>query len=82
MIETQNHVFRSSELAVGFTSVRPPIRGTNHMVSCGSPLAATAGFRILEQGVNAIDAGVASGIAINATLPQAANFGGVAPIIL
>ena len=52
------------------------------MVSCGSPLAATAGFRILEQGVNAIDAGVASGIAINATLPQAANFGGVAPIIL
>ena len=69
-------------MAVGFTSFRPPIRGTNHMVSCGNPLAATAGFRILEQGGNAIDAGVASGIAINVTLPQAANFGGVAPIIL
>ena len=52
------------------------------MVSCGHPLAAAAGFRILEQGGNAIDAGVASGIAINVTLPAAANFGGVAPIIL
>ena len=56
--------------------------GTNHMVSCGHPLAAAAGFRILEEGGNAIDAGVASGIAINVTLPASANFGGVAPIIL
>ena len=39
-------------------------------------------FRILEQGGNATDAGVAAGIAINVTLPQWTGFGGVAPIII
>ena len=39
--------------------------GTTHMVSAGHYLATAAGYRILEQGGNAIDAGVASGIAIN-----------------
>ena len=63
-------------------SYRPPIMGTTHMVSSGHYLAAAAGYRILEQGGNAIDAGVASGIAINVTLPHATNFGGVAPIII
>ncbi len=69
-------------MAIGLSSYRPPIMGRTHMVSCGHPLAAAAGYRILEQGGNAIDAGVASGIAINVTLPASANFGGVAPIIL
>ncbi len=69
-------------MAIGIPSYRPPIMGKSHMVSCGHPLAAAAGFRILEQGGNAIDAGVASGMAINVTLPTAANFGGVAPTIL
>ena len=69
-------------MSTGLTSYRPPIRGTSHAVSCGHPLAAAAGYRILEEGGNAIDAGVASGIAINVTLPTATNFGGVAPIIL
>ena len=52
------------------------------MVSAGHYLAAAAGYRILEEGGNAIDAGVASGIAINVTLPDMTNFAGVAPIIL
>jgi gamma-glutamyltranspeptidase/glutathione hydrolase len=52
------------------------------MVSAGHYLAASAGYRILEQGGNAIDAGVASGIVINVTLPNATNFGGVAPIMV
>jgi gamma-glutamyltranspeptidase/glutathione hydrolase len=56
--------------------------GVTHMVSAGHYLAASAGYRILEQGGNAVDAGVASGIAINVTLPNATNFGGVAPIII
>ena len=42
---------------------RPPIMGTTHMVSAGHYLAASAGYRILEDGGNAIDAGVAAGIA-------------------
>ena len=69
-------------MPIGLTSYRPPVMGVTHMVSAGHYLAASAGYRILEQGGNAIDAGVASGIAINVTLPHATNFGGVAPIIL
>ena len=52
------------------------------MVSAGHYLASAAGYRILEQGGNSVDAGVASGIAIDVTLPHMAGFGGVAPIIL
>ncbi len=66
----------------GLNSYRPPILGTTHMVSAGHYLAAAAGYRILEDGGNAVDAGVASGIAINVTLPHATNFGGVAPIAI
>ena len=66
----------------GISSYRPPISGTTHMVSAGHYLAAAAGYRILEQGGNAVDAGVAAGIAINVTLPHATNFGGVAPIAI
>ncbi len=69
-------------MTIGLDSYRPPIMGATHMVSSGHYLAATAGNRILEEGGNAIDAGVASGIAINVTLPNATNFGGVAPIII
>ena len=63
-------------------SYRPPIMGTTHMVSAGHYLAAAAGFRIFEEGGNAVDAGVASGIALNVTMPNDTNFGGVAPIII
>ena len=40
---------------------RPTIMGTRHMVAACQYLAAEAGFRILEAGGNAIDAGVAGG---------------------
>ena len=56
--------------------------GTTHMVSAGHPLAAAAGFRVFEEGGNAVDAGVASGIALNVVRPTSTNFGGVAPIII
>ena len=69
-------------MAIGLSSYRPPIMGVSHMVSAGHYLAAAAGYRIFEEGGNAIDAGVASGIAINVTLPNLATFGGVAPIII
>ena len=63
-------------------SYRPAVMGTAHMVSAGHPLAAAAGLRILEEGGNAVDAGVASGIALNVVRPTSTNFGGVAPIII
>ena len=69
-------------MAQGIDTYRPPIMGVTHMVSAGHYLAAAAGYRILEQGGNAIDAGVASGIAINVVMPENTNFGGVAPIII
>ena len=69
-------------MAIGIRSYRPLMTGVQHMVSSGHYLATAAGFRILEQGGNATDAGVAAGIAINVTLPQWTGFGGVAPIII
>ena len=54
----------------------------NHAVSSGNQQASMAGLQILEEGGNAIDAGVASGIAINVTQPQRTSFAGVAPILI
>ena len=64
------------------TSFRPTVTGNVHAVASGQYLATAAGFRILEQGGNAIDAGVAAGIAINVVLPASTSFGGVAPILI
>ena len=61
---------------------RPPVMGITHMVCAGHNLAAAAGYRILEEGGNAVDAGVATGIAINVVIPENTNFAGVAPIII
>ncbi|MCW5604648.1 MAG: gamma-glutamyltransferase, partial [Burkholderiales bacterium] len=63
-------------------SSRMTIMGTRHVVSAGHYLAAHAGFQILEAGGNAIDAGVATGIAIGVLQTDKVNFGGVAPQII
>ncbi len=63
-------------------SHRPTIMGTRHMVAATQYLAAEAGFRILEAGGNAIDAGVAAGIALGVVQPEFVNVAGVAPIII
>ena len=68
--------------SIGISSYRPAFMGTTHMVSSGHYLAATAGFRILEEGGNAVDAGVASGIAVNVTHGMWTSFAGVAPIAI
>jgi gamma-glutamyltranspeptidase/glutathione hydrolase len=56
--------------------------GNTHAVSSGHYLATAAGYRILEQGGNATDAGVAAGICLNVVLPSATNIGGVAPMLI
>jgi gamma-glutamyltranspeptidase/glutathione hydrolase len=63
-------------------SYRPTITGTRHMVAAGHHAAAHAGFAILEAGGNAIDAGVAAGIAVGVLQTDRVNFAGVAPIML
>src|SRR5258705_4363910 len=52
------------------------------MVSSCHYLATFAGARMFEQGGNAIDAGVAAGIALNVLERHLTDFGGVAPIIV
>ena len=66
----------------GLPAHRVPFMSSNHMISSGHYLATVAGSRMLEAGGNAVDAGVASGIAINVTLPYHTSFAGVAPIII
>lgn len=61
---------------------RPAIIGNHFMVSTGHYLASMAAVRILENGGNATDAGVAAGMCINVLHPDMTNLGGVAPIIL
>ena len=61
---------------------RLSIMGTKHVVSAGHYLAAHAGFEVLEAGGNAIDAGVAAGIAIGVLQTDKVNFAGVAPQII
>ena len=65
-----------------FSSYRPAITGTRHMISAGHYLAAHAGFEILESGGNAIDAGCAAGIALGVLQSDLVNFAGVAPMII
>ncbi len=52
------------------------------MIASGQFSATMAGLQILRNGGNAVDAGVAAGIAINVMLFDRTSFAGVAPIIL
>ncbi len=61
---------------------RPTIAVTRHAIAAGHYLAATAGFDILQAGGNAIDAGVAAGIALGVVQSDLVNCAGVAPILL
>ena len=62
-------------------TTRPPFCSRGYLISTDHYLATMAGLRILEQGGNAADAGVASGLCLNVVVPESAHFGGVAPII-
>ena len=64
------------------TTTRPVIGGPRHAISAGHYLAAAAGMTILEDGGNAIDAGVAAGLVLGVVQPDIVNVGGVAPIIV
>lgn len=64
------------------TTCRPVIYGREYVISSGHSLASFAGAEILRAGGNAIDAGVAAGMALSVLESELVGFAGVAPIIL
>ena len=56
--------------------------GTRHMAVAGHYGAAHAAFAMLEAGGNAVDAGVAAGIALGVLQSDLVNVAGVAPIMI
>ncbi len=63
-------------------SYRPAIRGKKQMVVSGHNLASHAAMRILDDGGNAVDAGVAAGFCLAVLQSDMVNFAGVAPMMV
>jgi gamma-glutamyltranspeptidase / glutathione hydrolase len=63
-------------------SYRPLIQETNGVVVSSHPSASMIGLDILRRGGNAIDAGVAVGLALNVVHAHECHFLGVAPTIM
>ncbi len=63
-------------------TTRPVIAGTRGMVTAGHYLAAAAGFRILEQGGNAIDAAAGMVFCLNLLEPHNCGLGGEVPVLV
>ena len=61
---------------------RDLIRADRYAISAGHELATRAGMEILENGGNAVDAGVAAGMALGVLHCDLVNFAGVAPIMI
>ncbi|MCU1273225.1 MAG: gamma-glutamyltransferase, partial [Bryobacterales bacterium] len=60
----------------------PPVRGTHEMVGAANNLEVEAGFRILTQGGNAVDAGVAAVLAAAVTEQARFGIGGEIPVLI
>jgi gamma-glutamyltranspeptidase/glutathione hydrolase len=63
-------------------TMRPEILGTHGIVAAGRHYSVSAGVRILEQGGNAIDAGVATVLAASVVEISHFGFGGEAPTMI
>lgn len=67
---------------IGVTQGRPAVLAKRWMVSSSHYLASQAGALVFQRGGNAVDAGVAAGIALNVVERHLTDFGGVAPTIV
>ena len=65
-----------------FQPYRAQITGTRHMAASGHYLASLAAFEVLQDGGNAIDAGVAGGLTLGVVESLMVGVAGVAPIII
>ena len=61
---------------------RPVVMGTRGVLTSGHYLASAAGFRIMEQGGNAIDAAAAMCFCLNLLEPQSNGIGGEVPTLI
>ncbi len=57
-------------------AIHHPVWAKNGMVATQEAIASDIGLKILKEGGNAVDAGVAVGFALAVTLPRAGNIGG------
>lgn len=64
------------------SQTRPVIMGTHSCVASSNYLATSAGFEILLAGGNAIDAAVATGLALHVVEPHMNGIGGETPILI
>ncbi len=60
----------------------PAVRGTREMIGAGNSYEVEAGYRILEQGGNAVDAGVAATLAATVTEQDHFGLGGEMPLLV
>jgi gamma-glutamyltranspeptidase/glutathione hydrolase len=60
----------------------PPVRGTHEMIGAGNSMEVEAGYRMLEQGGNAVDAGVAAVLAAAVTEQDHFGLGGEMPLLI
>ena len=67
---------------VPLPSARPAIMASQHAIAAGHYLATEAGMTILNAGGNAVDAGVAAGLAMGVVQSDLVNIAGVAPIMM
>src|ERR1700687_2937230 len=76
-------VLLSSAIARSQDTVRtmfPPVRGLHEMVGAANNMEVAAGMRMLAQGGNAVDAGVATVLAATVTEQSRVGLGGEFPI--
>lgn len=60
----------------------PPVRGTRQMIGAGNNMEVEAGYRMLEQGGNAVDAGLAAILTATVTEQDHIGLGGEAPLMI
>ena len=63
-------------------TMMPPVRGIHEMVGAANNFEVEAGFRILTQGGNAVDAGVATVLAASVTELNRFGLGGEMPLLV
>ena len=69
-------LFLESRSYIDYQSPYHPVVGTSGMVVSQNYLSSEIGVEILNKGGNAVDAAVAVGFSLAATLPRAGNLGG------